>query len=526
MNFEEIIEFAFHEFELLRAETEIPGIAFGLIREGKLVYSAGLGESIVGSGIQPTSNTVFRIASMTKSFTAKAILDLRDKGLLQLDLPITTYLPWAATIGLPVNSAPISTRDLLTMGAGLPIDDPWGDRQESLPILDFDEMVKSGLTFNRSVNTRFEYSNLSYALLGRIISVVTSEVFEPYIKREIIDPLGMQASTFFTDVVPDEFRAVGYAKFASGLTPEPTIKTGAFTPMGGLHSSVNDLAKWVSTYQLGRIEQQTPYRYAQSGMAKAVNECPERIVIGSYGFGLFVNDDAILGRFVHHSGGYPGYGSHMRWHIESGWGIVALGNLTYAPMIIACTDIMNHVAQIHMKSSKPKINLGSATQSAMIAVNSLINKWDDAVADEWFTENMDLDQPRAERIAELLKLTSGKSNWKPSEGSITAPTKSNVTWKVQTGASLIEVELLMSPQKSPKIQKLIFRSTEYNFGLIPNMGCGSNELRTHSKHGIYAPHEIRLWGKVFPYYKPRLAALLLILVASSLALIWRIGINP
>jgi CubicO group peptidase (beta-lactamase class C family) len=460
MNLEEIIEFASHEFELLRAETEIPGIAFGLIHEGKLVYSAGLGESIVGSGIQPTSNTVFRIASMTKSFTAKAILDLRDKGLLQLDIPITTYLPWAATIGLPVNSAPITTRDLLTMGAGLPIDDPWGDRQESLPISDFDEMVKSGLTFNRSVNTGFEYSNLSYALLGRIISVVTSEEFEPYIMREIIDPLGMQASTFFTDVVPDEFRAVGYAKFAAGLTPEPTIKTGAFTPMGGLHSSVNDLAKWVSAYQLGRIEQQTPYRYAQSGMAKAVNECPERIVIGSYGFGLFVNDDAILGRFVHHSGGYPGYGSHMRWHIESGWGIVALGNLTYAPMIIACTNIVNHVAQIHMKSSKPKINLGSATQTAMIAVNGLINKWDDAIADNWFTENMDLDQPRAERIAELLKLTSGKTNWKPSEGSITAPTKSTVTWKVQTGASSIEVELLMSPQKSPKIQKLIFRSAD------------------------------------------------------------------
>ena len=458
MNPEEIIEYASHEFELLRAEMEIPGIAFGLIHEGNLVYSAGFGESIIGSGIQPTSKTVFRIASMTKSFTAKAILDLRDKGLLQLDLPITTYLPWAATIGLPANSAPITIRHLLTMGAGLPIDDPWGDRQESLPISDFDEMVKSGLTFNRSVNTGFEYSNLSYALLGRIISVVTGEEFEPFIKREIFDLLGMQASTFFTDVVPDEFRAVGYAKFASGLTPEPTIKTGAFTPMGGLHSSVDDLAKWVSTYQLGRIEQQTPYRYAQSGMAKAVNESPERIVISAYGFGLFINDDAILGRFVHHSGGYPGYGSHMRWHLESGWGIVALGNLTYAPMNIACTNIMNHIAQIHRKSSKPKINMGNATQAAMIAINDLINKWDDAVADEWFTENMDLDQPRAERIAELRKLTSGKDNWKPLEGSITAQTKSNVTWKVESGGSAIEVELLMSPQKSPKIQKLTLKS--------------------------------------------------------------------
>lgn len=460
MNRDEIIEFVSHEFELFKVEKEIPGIAFGLIHEGKLVYSAGLGESIVGSGIQPTSNTVFRIASMTKSFTAKAILNLRDQGLLQLDLPITTYLPWAATIGLPSNSAPITIRDLLTMGAGLPTDDPWGDRQESLPIADFDEMVKSGLTFNRSVNTGFEYSNLSYALLGRIIAMVSGEEFEHFMMREIVDPLGMQASTYFTDEISDELRAIGYAKFASGLNPEPLTKHGAFTPMGGLHSSVNDLAKWVLTYQLGRVEEQTPYRYAQSRLAKAENECPERIVISSYGFGLFIDDDAILGRFVHHSGGYPGFGSHMRWHLDSGWGIVALGNLTYAPMSIVCTNIMNHLVHMQMKTSKPTINVDDATYAAMKAFNGLINNWDNAIADEWFTENMDLDQPRAERIAELQKLTSGKTTWKPLEGSVTAPTKSFVKWKVVSEASFIEVELLMSPQKSPKIQKLTLKSVD------------------------------------------------------------------
>lgn len=457
MKLEEIIEIASHEFELLRVEKEIPGIAFGLIHEGALVYSAGLGEGVIGSGSKPTLNTIFRIASMTKSFTAKAILDLRDKGFLQLDLPITTYLPWSATIGLPARSAQITTRDLLTMGAGLPTDDPWGDRQESLPISDFDEMVKAGLTFNRSVNTGFEYSNLSYALLGRIISIVNDEEFEKIMMRGLFSPLDMQDSTFLTDQVPDEFRAVGYTKLASGLIPEPPTKNGAFTPMGGLHSSVNDLAKWVSTYQNGRIEEQTSYRYAQSGLVKAVNECPERIVVSSYGFGLFIDDDAILGRFVHHSGGYPGFGSHMRWHIESGWGIVALGNLTYAPMNIACTNVINHLAQRHMSSSKPKVNLATTTQVAMAAVNGLINEWDNSVADDWFTDNMDLDQPRAERIAELGKLTLGKAHWKPVTDSITAPTKSFAKWKVESEASAIEVEMLMSPEKSPKIQKLTFK---------------------------------------------------------------------
>jgi hypothetical protein len=113
-----------------------------------------------------------------------------------------------------------------------------------------------------------------------------------------------------------------------------------------------------------------------------------------------------------------------------------------------------------MKTSKPTINVGNATYAAMMAVNGLINNWDNAIADEWFTENMDLDQPRDERIAELVKLKSSKDLWKLVEGSMTAPTKSFVKWKVDSEGSVIEVELLMSPQKSPKIQKLTLKSVD------------------------------------------------------------------
>jgi len=459
MSHEEIIQYVSREFELFRSEKEIPGIAFGLIHEGKLVYTSGLGETVLGSNVKPIADTVFRIASMTKSFTATAILRLRDKGQLQLDAPITTYLPWSASIGLPDNSAPITVRDLLTMGAGLPTDDPWGDRQENLPLADFDAMVEAGLTFNRNANTAFEYSNLSYALLGRIISVVTGQAYEEFMAHEILGPLGMSSSTFFTDSIPDEYRAVGYAKFASGLSQEPATQHGAFTPMGGLHSSVNDLAQWVATYQHGRIEEQTPYRFAQAWMAEPIADCPERIVTSSYGYGLFVDDDTILGRSVHHSGGYPGFGSHMRWHQNSGWAIVALGNVTYAPMRVIGTRIINYLAHLDMKSNMPKQEVNSATQEAMNAVNSLINNWDNELADKWFTENMDLDQPRAERIADFAKLTAGLSIWDLVEGSISAPTPSYVKWSVACQDTILEVELLMSPEKSQRIQKLTLKDS-------------------------------------------------------------------
>lgn len=447
------IEYVTEQISLFRDEKDIPGISFGLIHNGKLIFASGVGERVVGTKNAPNAEGVFRIASMTKSFTATAILKLRDRGLIQLEAPITTYLPWSANIGLPATSAPITVRDLLTMGAGLPTDDPWGDRQESLPLSDFDEMVKAGLTFNRDANTAFEYSNLSYALLGRIISVVTGDDYETYVTREILSPLGMNSSTFFTDAISEENRAVGYAKFDAGLTKEPTTKNGAFTPMGGLHSTVTDLAKWIASYQKGRTEEQTPYRFAQSVLATAFDDCPERIVSSSYGYGLFIDDDAHLGRFVHHSGGYPGFGSHMRWHQSSGWAIIALGNVTYAPVRVLCTNILNYLVNEELKLKKPKPVFNLGTEAAIEVVNSLINIWDDSLADTWFTENMDLDQPRSERKAGFQKLTNGKA-WAIVEGSIAAPTKSFAIWKMKCDGEVLEAKLLMSPEKNARIQKL------------------------------------------------------------------------
>lgn len=460
MNHQDVIDYVSQEFELFRAEKEIPGIAFGIMHKGTLIYSAGLGEKEIGSKATPTADSVFRIASMTKSFTATAILKLRDSGLVKLYEPITTYLPWSASIGLPEGSAPITVRDLLTMGAGLPTDDPWGDRQEDLSIADFDAMVEGGLTFNRAANTAFEYSNLSYALLGRIIAVVTGESYESFVTREILEPLRMTSSTFYTGEIPDLNRAVGYVNFDTGFSAEPTTLNGAFTPMGGLHSTVNDVARWMSSFHNDRAEQQTPFRFAQAWMAESIDELPERIVTSSYGYGLFIDDDTHLGRSVHHSGGYPGYGSHMRWHQDSGWAIVALGNVTYAPMRVIGTKIINHLAHQHKKSRTTKLDLTPATFAAMDAVNSLINKWDEELANKWFTENMDLDQPREERVALFQKLTTGKLDWAPIAESIYAPTRSFVKWRVRSGVQILEVELLMSPEKSQRIQKVVLRNAD------------------------------------------------------------------
>ena len=98
------------------------------------------------------------IASMTKSVTALAVLLLRDRGALRLDDRLDEHLPWASSLRAAADGHPIELRDLLTMTAGLPTDDPWGDRQEDLPLADFDALV-AGLSFAAVPRTAWEYSN-------------------------------------------------------------------------------------------------------------------------------------------------------------------------------------------------------------------------------------------------------------------------------------------------------------------------------------------------------------------------------
>src|ERR1700728_3127084 len=167
-----------------------PGFAYGIVLDGELVHAAGFGELCLG-GPAPDADTVFRIASMTKSFTASAVLALRDDGALRLDDPAEASLPelrgWPPVTR---DSVPVSLRHLLTMTAGFPTDDPWGDRQQGMPLSTFDELLATGgVRCCWAPGTRFEYSSLGYAVLGRLITAVTGSAYETAIRDMLLSPL-------------------------------------------------------------------------------------------------------------------------------------------------------------------------------------------------------------------------------------------------------------------------------------------------------------------------------------------------
>ena len=233
--------------EHYRLDAHIPGMVWGVVKDGKLVHVKGAGVQDIEQKRPVTPDTLFRIASMTKAFTALSVLKLRDDGKLALDAPAETYVPELKSLKYPTDDSPrIRVRELITHTAGFVTDDPWGDRQTPLPEADFTKYLTAGVPFTRVPASQMEYSNLGYALLGRIISNVSGTAYDEFVQRTILRPLGMSVTSHHVTSQPAEKRALGYRWEDNQWKLEPTMAHGAFGAMGGIQTSANDYAKWVA----------------------------------------------------------------------------------------------------------------------------------------------------------------------------------------------------------------------------------------------------------------------------------------
>jgi CubicO group peptidase (beta-lactamase class C family) len=154
-------------FQKYAEEKHFPSISYGLVVDGRLVHSFYSGTINFEKNIAASSLSDYHIASMTKSFTAMAILKLRDEGKLSLDDPIEKYIPEAKGMKTVTTDAPLVTiRHLLTHSAGFPEDNPWGDRQLGRSDAYLDSLYAAGISFSTTPGTGYEYSNLGFATLN------------------------------------------------------------------------------------------------------------------------------------------------------------------------------------------------------------------------------------------------------------------------------------------------------------------------------------------------------------------------
>lgn len=331
------------------AEKHFPGIAYGVVVDGQLILSGAHGLANRSNATPVTSKTVFRIASMTKSFTALAILRLRDAGKLDLDQPASRYLPELRRAPLLTRDAPpITLRHLLTHGAGFPEDNPWGDRQLADTEQALIDLIQSPARFSNVPGVAYEYSNLGFALLGRAIHRVSGQRCQNYIGRNVLKPLAMTSTYWDPREVPAHRLAHGYRWQENAWLEEEQLGDGSYASMGGMLSSVEDFARYMALHlsaspprdepespvlrRSSLREMQHPWRFSTlNSKAKAADDspCPS---VGAYGYGLGWNKNCKDRVHVGHSGGLPGFGSNWRILPEYGIGVVAFGNLTYADL--------------------------------------------------------------------------------------------------------------------------------------------------------------------------------------------------
>ncbi|WP_052961354.1 MULTISPECIES: serine hydrolase domain-containing protein [unclassified Leucobacter] len=414
-----------------------------------------------GDGIPPDAGTVFRIASVTKSFTAARALQLRDAGALDLDRPVADLLP--AAVFRPAGSgARITPRMLLTMSAGLPTDDAWADRLESMTAADFDALLAAGIRLVREPGTGFEYANLGWAMLGRILEHLDGRPLPQQVEAEILDPLGLTGVRFTAPT--GRPLATGHARRAAGWEAQPLTGPGAFSAIGGIFASTADLLDWAA-WLASAFSRPDDDRVLAAASRREMQQlhrtlppepsAPSAAVVG-YGYGLFVELVPELGRVVSHSGGYPGFSAHLRWGLDREVIVCGLENGGYSGAWEPTGEAFSRLAA---QCPEPSVRPWAETEAAVALTRALAERPDDDA--RWSSAERDafapcvaLDLPIAERRAALLRVRDelGPGARLAPEG-IRYPTAASARWRMIGRDRQCDFALELTPTDPPLIQR-------------------------------------------------------------------------
>lgn len=323
---------------------DVVGLSVGLVNEEGLIWSKGYGYENLEVEKEATDETLYRIASVTKTFTATGIMILRDRGLLKLDDPITEYLP-DLSLNNTYNRA-VTIRDILNHRSGL---------RRDLGLYFLSDKSKSSVIENLKGDTLlfkpgsdFSYSNVGYTLLGLIIENLTGTTYETFIQEEILSPLEMNNT--YTELNQDNidlvsrgyFSPVEYKKqvlewleeYDRDFTKEeeelfpllPIIDK----PAGSIISNIEDVSKYMSFILKGGTD--------GDGNQILSEDSIKEMYSSDWGLGWWIDID----NSIYHSGGIPPYNTYIRLDMDNKLGVVVFCNTELsgvAPAVIIAEDI-------------------------------------------------------------------------------------------------------------------------------------------------------------------------------------------
>lgn len=447
------------------AAHNIPGMAYGIVVDNDLVLASAAGQINLEKELPATVNSAFRIASMTKSFTAMAILKLRDEGKLTLRDPVEDYIPGFSNLNYLTNDAPvIDIENLLTMTAGFPEDNPWGDRQLDEPDQMLIDLIGDGVSLSKTPSYRFEYSNLGYALLGNIVTKVSGKPYQEYIRENIFKPLGMNNTYWEYENISEDQMVIGYRWEDEEWRLEPILHDGSFGAMGGLITSIEDFSRYVSFHlsawparsdsDTGPVarstlrEMHTP-QFSRAYLDKSGDD-PCAVMQG-YGYGLGINRNCKGRTRVSHGGALPGYGSNYAFFPEYGVGIMAFGNLTYTSPWPAREIEKLLFDSLGIEPRKLPVSKILAERKQQVA--QLIQTWDPTLEDGLLAENFYLDKDKEHRMVEVQQVIEAAGPIKKI-GEINPHNQLRGSFEMESENGIIKVFFTLNPENPPKVQQV------------------------------------------------------------------------
>jgi CubicO group peptidase (beta-lactamase class C family) len=338
-----------------------PGVSVGVVREGALVWSAHVGSARLGSQPAPaTDDTQFMIGSVTKTFTALTVMSLRDEGLLSLDDALETYVPGTKHARVPL-------RQMLAHASGLQRE-PVGNIWESLVAPERDEFL-AGLEEAEQVlpaHHAFHYSNLAYGLLGQVVERVTGRGWEHVVRERVLEPLGMDR----TGLTPADDRALGYQvdPYAGTASEEPLFTLNATAPLGGLWSTVADMARYAA--YVANPDDRVVRPETVEEMCRPIIMTDVDGWSGAYGlgFGMGRRGDRV---YVGHGGAMPGFLTGLRVRRKDGVGAIVFANATSGALTLGlATDLVEAVVD-----AEPALTAAWVPETAQPALTELLGLW-------------------------------------------------------------------------------------------------------------------------------------------------------
>ncbi|WP_165547215.1 serine hydrolase [Kribbella sindirgiensis] len=315
---------------------DVAGLAVAVVRDEEVV-ARGFGVRDAGAGTPVTPETMFHLASVSKPFVATAIVSAaatHGEPVLDLDAPITEWVPeFTLADG---RQGEVTARRLLSHSSGLPDvqDYEWHDPQLGDDALSEFARSISDWRLQSEPGSTFSYSNAGFELLGLLLSRVTGTTFEEAMRQQVLDPLGLQNSTFLRGDVPPDLAAAPHVGMPLAVPEGSYPYTRRHAPSSTLHSSVLELCRWMVAYfepaagsdgQWARLDPAVREQLWQPMMP--VGRPPW---MGEIGLGWFVGDYRGH-RTVSHAGSDPGFGSRFVMVPERRTGVVVLANSNNIP---------------------------------------------------------------------------------------------------------------------------------------------------------------------------------------------------